>query len=152
MSKPATFFKALFCLLISFTAPFVMLIGMWTVSKTSTKLPSWLGIYRTPDEKDLVGFYEPAVKALWDKCWRCAVWNWYGVRNRCHGLQSMLAYPCTIWPEDRMGTVEFGDGLWIQQKQLTTHIRFIFGWGVYKNKEGQPVEARPVLSVKWRSL
>lgn len=152
MNKPITFLKALICLIVSFTAPFVMLIAMWTVSKNSKKLPSIFGIYRTPDEKDIVGFYEPAVQSLWDKCWRCAVWNWYGWRNRAHGMQSMLSYPCFVWPEDRMGTVEFGAGLWIQQKQLTKHIRFIFGWGVYHDKEGNPVEARPVLSLKWRTL
>lgn len=151
MSKFSTFLKALWCLLFSFTAPFVMLFGMWTVSEKSTRLPWFLSWYRTPDEVNLVGLYEPDVASLWAKCWRCSVYVWYGWRNRAHGMHQLFAKEVSGWPDDRMGMVEFGQGLWIIQKQLTKHFRFIFGWGVYRNLDGK-FWARPVLSIKWRSL
>jgi hypothetical protein len=136
---------------------FSLLFPWWVVpialiftKKTDTDLPRAFAWFDTPGEPDLFAKDEPAVGAIYDKYgWFIAAYNWFAIRNRAMGLQEALSRPCNEWPEDRLGTVLFGDGLWVQKKKLGP-ILFVRGWLVYQDKTGQPTSARPVFSFKWR--
>ena len=128
----------------------IVQVALLFISRSVTNLPKWLYLWSTPGEKELFAKDEPMVGRLFDKYgWWVAAANWFAIRNRGMGLAESFSRPCNVWPENRMGTVEFGDGLWFQQKQLGP-IRFARGWAVYGDVDGNPVSARPMFSLKWR--
>jgi len=148
-SRWATFCKGLTCLLVSLTAPFVMLVGMWTVRKTSTNLPSALRWWDTPDEPDLVDLDVEATARLWNIWWRLAVYDWFGFRNRAHGFTQMFAKEAPEhWPREP-GTYRNGSA-WLNIGQHGP-LRTYFGWQTYTTSRYQSgVEYRPMFSVKYR--
>ena len=148
-SRWATFCKALTCLAFSFTAPVVMLVGMWTVSKTSKNLPSALRWWDTPDEPDLVDLDMPTTAKLWGIWWRLAVYDWFGFRNRAHGFTQMFSKEAPAhWPRDP-GTYRNGSA-WLNIGQHGP-LRTYFGWQTYTtSRYPSGVEYRPMFSVKYR--
>jgi hypothetical protein len=149
--KRTSFPQALLCDIFALIfPPIIVPIALLFTKRTDTDLPRAFAWFDTPGEVDLFAKDEPAVGALYDKYgWWVAAYNWFAIRNRAMGLQEAFSWPCNIWPEERMGTVEFGDGLWIQRKKFGS-LLFVRGWGVYQDKSGKPYSARPVLSLKWR--
>lgn len=149
-SRASTFVKGLTCFVFSLTAPFVMLIGMWTVRKSSINLPSFLAWYDTPDEIGLVGLYEERVQKNWDMWWRWAVYDWFSFRNRAHGFAQMFAKPATYhWLEGVGNHRSLDSSAWLNDKQVGI-FRTFFGWQVYSNLDGT-LSYRPMLSIKKRS-
>jgi len=148
-SRWSTLCKAVTCLLFSFTAPFVMLLGMWTVRKTSTNLPSALRWWDTPDEPDLVDLDVEATARLWNIWWRLAVYDWFGLRNRAHGFTQMFAKEApTHWP--RGPGVYRNGAAWLNVGQYGP-LRTYFGWQTYATARYQSgIEYRPMFSVKYR--
>lgn len=147
----STLCKGVTAALFSFTAPFVMLIGMWTVRKDSTSLPSWLYWYDTPDEPELVGLYEPAVQKLWNIWWRLAVYDWFGFRNRAHGFTQLFSKESLSHWEEGVGSHRsINSAAWLNVKQFGI-LRTYFGWQVYyTQKYASGLEYRPMFSVKVR--
>lgn len=158
-SRTSTFVKGLTCLAFSFTAPIVMLVGMWTVSKTSKNLPSILRWYDTPDEPELVDLDLQTTKKIWDFWWRLAVYDWFGFRNRAHGFTQMFAREAPTGSEwkrfeygfDTNVSYRSETGAWLNIRQVGP-LRFFFGWQTYTSvKFGSGLEYRPMLSVKYRA-
>ena len=148
ISTPQAIFIGIFSLIFP---PFIVPIALLFTKKTDTDLPSAFRWFDTPGEIDLFAKDEEAVGIMYERFgWFLTAWHWFGIRNRAMGLASALSVPHNEWiPEDRLGTVEYGDRLWVQKKKLGS-LLFVRGWLVYQDKAGNPVEARPVLSVKWR--
>lgn len=152
---------ALWVLLASLTAPFVVPIILLFVQETDDDLPRWAWAYDTPDEKSLVGMYEPAIEALHRRYgWYVAAWVWFGLRNRCHGLASHYSVPAPMhWSglmpsRDNATTslIEINEatGAWIYARRFGW-LLFVAGWQVYASSaHATGLEYRPMLSVKIR--
>lgn len=148
-SRWSTFCKAITCLAFSFTAPVVMLVGMWTVRKTSKNLPSALRWWDTPDEPDLVDLDMRTTAKLWSIWWRLAVYDWFGLRNRGHGFTQMFAKMAPgHWPRGE-GKYRTGN-VWLNVKRTGPFLTY-FGWQTYSTtRTSTGVEFRPMLSIKYR--
>ena len=150
---------ALWVLLASLTAPFVVPVILLFVQETDDDLPAWAWAYDTPDESSLVGMYEPAIEALHRKYgWYVAAWVWFGLRNRCHGLASSYSVPALAHWGPMPGRDNTMDrlretaecGAWINARRVGP-LLFVAGWQVYASAASSTgLEYRPILSVKWR--
>lgn len=141
------------------TAPFVMLVVIWSIKPFDKNLPSWASWYDTPDEEDLVGLYEDTVKSISNKFgWLAAAYYWFGLRNKAHGFQSLFAKPAIQhWPKGwnlPTASVTRYSGslldLWIYTRRIGP-VLAVFGWQIYSSsKFATGLEARPVMTLKYR--
>lgn len=149
MNKIKTVFLGLLCLLFSLTAPFIVPFAL-LFTKRDAKNLAWAW-YDTPDERDLIGLYEPVINDLYiHRGWWIACYVWFGIRNRGQGFDSLFAVPAKAhWPE---GVGDWADGeLFISRRKMGP-LLFVFGWQIYaSNKWGSLLEARPTISVKLRA-
>lgn len=160
-STSRTIALALWVLLVSLTAPLVVPIILLFVQETDDDLPAWAWAYDTPDEKSLVGMYEPAIEALHRRYgWYVAAWVWFGLRNRCHGLASRYSAPALahwagVMPgSDNAATIladtNAATGAWIHAQRFGP-LLFVAGWQVYASSTYTTgLEYRPVCTVKIR--
>lgn len=152
---------ALWVLLVSLTAPLVVPIILLFVQETDDNLPAWAWVYDTPDEKSLVGLYEPSIAATHQRWgWYVAAWVWFGLRNRAHGLASHYAQPAPAhWQGEMPGSANTATrlhewhpstGAWINARR-TGALVWVAGWQVYASPTSPTgLEYRPVCTVKLR--
>lgn len=152
---------ALWVLLISLTAPFVVPLILLFVDETDDNLPTWAWPYDTPDEASLVGMYEASIESIHVRYgWYVAAWIWFGFRNRCHGLASHYSVPALAhWAGDMPGSDNAANvlkdespdaGAWINARRVGPFVAVV-GWQVYaSNVYTTGLEYRPIVSMKCR--